>query len=706
MIAIRRHLPALALAAPALALLALYSPLSVVVWVTDGLYALAVVTAAAGWGAAPAGWLRRGERGAVEQFCLATALGLGVLSIAALALGCGGWLGRFSAWGLVAGGCALGVSYLRRITGPEARPLHAAEPRRRERGGRDARNPQAGVASPAACNARRPGPDRPATARVAVRPLLFALALAVPLAVLLFGATLPPGVLWTGEARGYDVLEYHLQAPREYFESGRIRFLPHNVYASFPQQMEMLYLLLMHLAGDAHAAAIPAQLLHALCAVLTVVALAAFASPGTDRWRVAALAGTTPWIAYAGCLAYVECGMLLFLAVAAGLLVQTLHSPAGAPAPGIVERPAGRELLAAGLCAGFACGCKYTAIVLGAAGLGIASVVAMTGTTWARGRVAAIFALGAATSFAPWAIRNVAFTRNPIYPFAYNVFGGRAWSAEQDAQWRRGHALPGEQASLPGRLRIAGRELLGTVDASPPFLHPALFGVALLPAAVVAFAGGRGRLRWMAATWSAAILATWAGWTHMPGRFALPSIVPVAILAAHAAARSPALSGVLSACVLAGGVLTSVQFAALLRQEDLGWQRRTGVPLAALVDQTELLVRSHPLNAALPPGSRVWLVGDAAVFYVQPALHYAVVFGRDPWLEFARARPDAGACVAWLHQHGFSHVCFWWPEIERLRRTYGFADVVTHEWVGRLRRAGLTPVAADLPAGVELYAVP
>lgn len=688
MIAIRRHLPALALAAPALALLALYSPLSVVVWISDGLYALAVVAAAAGWGAWPAGCLRRGKLGAAAQLCLATALGFGLLSTGTLALGCGGWLGRFTAWGMVAGGWALGLAHLRRIRG------------------RDAHAPQRDLASPYASNARWPSPDRPETARVAVRPLLFALALAVPLAVLLFGATLPPGVLWTGEARGYDVLEYHLQAPREYFESGRIRFLPHNVYASFPQQMEMLYLLLMHLAGDAHAAAIPAQMLHALCAVLTVVALAAFASPGADRWLVAALAGTTPWIAYAGCLAYVECGMLFFMAVAAGLVVETLRSPEGAPAPAVVGRPAGRELLAAGLCAGFACGCKYTAIVLGAAGLAIASMVGMKGTTPARGRVAAIFALGAALSFAPWAIRNAAFTGNPVYPFAYGVFGGRAWSDEQEAQWRRGHALPAEQASLAGRFYVAVRELLGTVDAAPPLTHPSLFGVALLPATAVALATVRGPVRGMMAIWAAAILVTWAGWTHMPGRFALPLIVPGAILAAHAAGRSRVVSGVLSACALAGGVASAVQLVALLRQEDFGWQRRTGAPLAALVDQTELLVRAHPLNAALPPGSRVWLVGDAAVFYVQRALHYTVVFGRDPWLTVAGAQPDANACVAWLHQRGFSHVCFWWPEIERLRRTYDFAGVVTPEWVGRLRAAGLSPVAAELPGGVELYAVP
>src|ERR1051325_2825332 len=42
-------------------------------------------------------------------------------------------------------------------------------------------------------------------------------------------STFPPGTLWPAEGNGYDVLEYHLAAPREYYEAGRIGFLPHNI---------------------------------------------------------------------------------------------------------------------------------------------------------------------------------------------------------------------------------------------------------------------------------------------------------------------------------------------------------------------------------------------------------------------------------------------------------------------------------------------
>ena len=48
----------------------------------------------------------------------------------------------------------------------------------------------------------------------------------------------------------FDALEYHLQGPKEYFQAGRIAFLPHNVYTSMPFGVEMLHLLGMEVLGD------------------------------------------------------------------------------------------------------------------------------------------------------------------------------------------------------------------------------------------------------------------------------------------------------------------------------------------------------------------------------------------------------------------------------------------------------------------------
>src|SRR5262249_31990042 len=75
------------------------------------------------------------------------------------------------------------------------------------------------------------------------------LLLAPLLGIALVAALVPPGILWGDEPHGYDVVEYHLQLPREWLEMGRVAPLTHNVFSYFPMNVEMNYLLAMHLRG-------------------------------------------------------------------------------------------------------------------------------------------------------------------------------------------------------------------------------------------------------------------------------------------------------------------------------------------------------------------------------------------------------------------------------------------------------------------------
>lgn len=125
---------------------------------------------------------------------------------------------------------------------------------------------------------------------------------------------------------------------------------------------------------------------------------------------------------------------------------------------------------------------------------------------------------------------------------------------------------------------------------------------------------------------------------------------------------------------------------------------------------TEALLRGNPINMAVHDSSaNLWLVGEARAFYVQPQPHYTVAFSRDPWLEFAAtAGPEEG--ISWLRSRNVTHVVFSWPEIRRLRRTYGFSPLVTPAWVAKLERAGLRRIEPDEAApggkGIEVYEVP
>ena len=124
--------------------------------------------------------------------------------------------------------------------------------------------------------------------------------------VMILGSMLP--------AIDFDVLEYHLQGPKEYFQAGRIAFLPHNVYTNMPFGVEMLHLLGMEVMGDWWWGGLAGQLLVALFAPAAAMLIAATAyRAGSTRaaWIAAIVYLSTPWIYRLAVIAYVE-GPLCF----------------------------------------------------------------------------------------------------------------------------------------------------------------------------------------------------------------------------------------------------------------------------------------------------------------------------------------------------------------------------------------------------------
>ncbi len=657
------------------------------VLIMEGGLALLLLPAAVGWGVWPARWLTADAGiAAGKVWLLATALGLGVLGFLTLSLGMVGFISATSAWSVVIVGwllAAIGV--------------------------------QQGVVASTASPARQPSDS---FSRLRVARVALMAPLAVPLGVLLLGAVLPPGVLWIDEARGYDSLTYHLQAPREYLLAGRIHFLPHNVYAQFPQQVEILYLLLMALRGEAHVAAHAAHALHGCLGVLAVAAIGAWSASGWPRLIAIVLVGATPWLAYTGALAYVEMGLLLFAAVSVGLLLDALERGSGAGR--------WRLVAAAGLCAGLAGGCKYTALVMVAVALGAGLLLCWRGAL--RGRLTALvlFGVAAGAAFAPWALRNMVLAGNPVYPFAYAWFGGEAWSAEQAEQWRRGHQLSAADQQL-GRGVVAARELFGvdwSTDASQSSGagRPLLFNEALLLLGVVGALLVRDRATLLLVVWAVVMVLTWGGLTYMPGRFILPVVVPLGLLAGRGLLWRGPGSGLYDTNavfesprwvrmpILVVTALGAVMSAERLWRETARTERVLGGGVAALrtwVDGTQLMREIELANRVGDGGRRVWLVGPASVFYVAPPLHYTVAFNRDPWLAYC-ATAGSDECVAWLRSRGVTHVLFSWPEIERLSRTYGFANAPSRGWVSELETWGLRLVELDdgwRPSGVEVYEV-
>ena len=138
----------------------------------------------------------------------------------------------------------------------------------------------------------------------------------------------------------FDVREYHSQAPKEFFQQGRITFLPHNVYANMPLGAEMLSLLGMVIAGDWWWGALGRQngnrRLHS--ALRAGIAGRRPAAVFGQRGVIAALVYISiPWVVSVSSLGLVEGALAcyLFLAVYALLLATTMSGAFHAPATAI-----------------------------------------------------------------------------------------------------------------------------------------------------------------------------------------------------------------------------------------------------------------------------------------------------------------------------------------------------------------------------------
>ncbi len=547
------------------------------------------------------------------------------------------------------------------------------------------------------------------------------LLIAMPALALLVGAAmLAPGAVWAGEFGGYDVLSYHLQLPREWLAHGGMLPTPHNVYGYMPNFVEAAYTHLAVWRGGAVEAALSAQMLHAMFAVLAAAAVGTIAGdviatnvPADEHGRPPADSGAdhgtpgsvtailaaaiylaVPWTVVTGSLAYTEQAMIAFGAVAWLLAFERWNTERSA-APRVREGGASldRRPLAIGLLCGAAAMAKLTAVGLLVVPAGLVTLVVV----WRRGprRVAAAVGLliaGFLAVVTPWLIRNAIWTGNPVFPMAGDVLGLGHWTAEQAARWNAAH---GPGGSLAHRLTELWSQMLAHHQ----------FGYVLIPLGIAGGVGAltRPRLRPSAAMLLLALavqLAFWLIFTHLQSRFLLPALLPVTVLAVLGAAAvgRPQPGRIAPAVVVT--ILTAQSFVLFASQR--------GGQAVVYLDAVEV-VRYHtdPWKALneLPPGSRIYAEGFATPLYVDTPVDYHTTWDRSP---LGEPLASAGSTQAgnWLRDRGYTHVLIdwnmlgvWWQP-----GNYGYDPRITPDALRTLAEDHLRPVARW--GGRVLYRVP
>lgn len=493
----------------------------------------------------------------------------------------------------------------------------------------------------------------------------------------------------------FDVKEYHLEGPKEFFQAKRVEFLPHNVYTSFPFGTEMLSLLAMVLRNDWFWGGLAGKATLMAFGPLTSLAVYATAKRcfGEDAgWLAASIHLSTPWTYRISTIAYAEGGLTFFLIATLLAVVRTLQDASRN------ERP-GRAWLLPGALAGSAMACKYPGVLsvvipLGLVLVGRSNAVAIAESPRPdRLRIALIFAAGTLFAVGPWLLKNLVETGNPVYPLLYSVFGGVDWDPALNARWKRAHS--------PADFDVTRLWFwLTDVSARNDWLSPLLYAFA--PLAWFR----RDRLRIVAGLWLyvAFLFGTWWLLTHRLDRFWVPMLPVVAVLAGGGASALPGLVWKFAAtAVIAAafafnlGMVTSglSGYNAYLVDLNYSWKWTAGFTAPAIAEVDERIAAGR-----LPAETKVLCVGEAQVFDATFPLVYNTVFDASIFQEWcAEPEPgvpggelklrDADSIRKTLKEHGITHVLVNWAEILRYRTTYGYADFVAPRRFAALRDLGV-----------------
>jgi hypothetical protein len=704
-----------------------------------------VLFAAAGCGMAVLSALRANTDSAAERFVMGSAVGLGLLAYAVLAVGLLGHLRPPLLLILVLIEAAIGArslgTWLRSVA---ARTHHSnmATPTGIHRDGQDRQDGKGLDHSSNPVDPVHPCefPPRLRASVVKRLPTYAGAALVLfclfVVACTLVGALAPP----TGD--DWDSLSYHLAAPKIYLAHGRIDFIPYDSHTNFPFTMEMLYTLGLVCGGAAGA-----KLFHWAAGWLTALGIAAFCrrlfpERGTGVvmpvWApplAAALFLSIPQVQWQATTAYIDLGTTLYQFLALVAFVYSVSpSLRGEPSDWASVRG---SLIVSGLMSGWAMGTKMTAMlpfgllvlaaVLWAAfsasrlkaqpGSGTPSMPSFphplipSSAAWSG---VALLALAGVLVACPWYVKSFLWTHNPVYPFFYSLFPHSVgWTREAEIAYQHEQHFFGlgrgvwALLMVPWNLAMQGWAYL-TVPTrwAPAGTLPYFDGLrrgglsatflALVPLALYTRRWDR-RLTGLV-VYGLALILPWFVLSQQ-SRYLLPITAPLAVVAAAVVANLE-----VDLPRWAAGAFVVIT---LFLHGRWGWDQIVGPTwpvVSGQVTQAEYLQHAFPPYDAmryvntLPAGTKVAFYQETRGFYLNRDYLWANPL-QNTLIPYHRLRNGA-ELVRFLKTHlGVTHV---------LVNTTGEEGTEKTPWYLLLNNAishnDLIPVFAA--RGVEVYAIP
>jgi len=196
----------------------------------------------------------------------------------------------------------------------------------------------------------------------------------------------------------------------------------------------------------------------------------------------------------------------------------------------------------------------------------------------------------------------------------------------------------------------------------------------------------------------------WMFLTHAQSRFLLPMAVPLAMLmglGVQGLGPPPGVGGLLVGVLrLLLGIIIVVHSlcTVFLLRPEANFAKQEQVIAAIFENAINLAAIDAKEGEPSPPPPLGLLLEGSTPFYWLGNVTYNSVFDKNELAEHLRA--GVPETVEWLRGRGIRYVVFAWPDIQRLRGTYGFDERITPEILAELEAAGFRRVATEIDAGM------
>ncbi len=474
----------------------------------------------------------------------------------------------------------------------------------------------------------------------------------------------------------YDSLTYHLAVPAQYLRAGKVIELPFDHHSYFPFTLEMLYAIGLWARG-----AVFAKLFHWLMLPIGALALCAIGKrAGSARGGLlaACLYASTPLLLQEATTAYIDLGFaaFAFLAVLCFERARETYNQ--------------NDWALSGAFCGMCLGTKYFgALIFGFLGIALlfwmrTSRPEMETATKNEAprpkpaRIVSFFVVPALILGGLWYARNVFWTGNPVFPFAYSLFGGRGWTASMARDYNVSQSIYGfgktplDLIWLPFRLALSPLNFgqpFWPLAGTPPekgltgafevqgLLLSSLPGPALFALGIPAlFARHKPRPIALAGAFFGFLLTFWF-FTSQQIRYLIPSLGFLALLggwgAVHFAPRLR-IAGKIGAVFLACWFVFAPLW--LLHNNRSNWGVLSGAqtPTAYLSRAFSGFDAMNYANQNLSPDAKIAVFGEPRCFYLNRAYFWADDAHND-LIDYAALRNGADFARA-LKKLGATHV--------------------------------------------------